>query len=419
MKAQSPPRIRSDLEYIPVQQGKDMFVLIRDPLGLVETGKAVPLPLYRMMTLLDGRNSLRDVQMLLMREHGGVLVEMEAVEDLVNRLEASFLMDSEKFQRAREEIEAAFAAKKTRPCSHCGRSYPAEPTELRNTLDQLLAARSAMSKPPGRLVALAAPHIDLSVGSKVYASAYQWLQKESPSRIVVLGVGHQMMGDLFCLTEKAFETPLGEVETDRDRVEELRNANTDVISRNDFSHRAEHSIEFQVVFLKHLLPESSFRIIPILCGGLRASLPAYTRAAYLDMAGAFLQGLSDVVRDPDEKTLIVAGVDLSHIGPKFGHDQPAVHLQEGCEQHDKNLLKALSNRQADAFWEESIAVEDRFNVCGFSALACLLEVLPPSEGHVLNYEMWHEQPTRSAVSFAAVGFVAGVTNDFNHHPHLQ
>jgi hypothetical protein len=104
--------------------------------------------------------------------------------------------------------------------------------------------------------------------------------------------------------------------------------------------------------------------------------------------------------------LIVAGVDFSHIGPKFGHDQPATHLQGQAETHDKKLLKALSNGQADAFWEESIAVEDRFNVCGFSALACLLEVLPSSEGHVLNYEVRHEQPTRSAVSFAAVGFIA-------------
>jgi len=32
--------------------------------------------------------------------------------------------------------------------------------------------------------------------------------------------------------------------------------------------------------------------------------------------------------------------------------------------------------------------------------------LPPSKGQILGYEVWHEQPTRSAVSFAAVGFTA-------------
>lgn len=407
MKVQNAPRIRSDLEYIPVQQGKDMFVLVRDPLGLVEEGKAVPLPLYQIMTLLDGKNSLRDVQMLLMRQRGGVLVGLEEVEALVGQLEASFLMDSERFQREKENIVEQFSTRKTRPCSHCGRSYPAAPAELRKTLGEILAAQGKPPKPKGKLIALAAPHIDFSAGSKVYASAYQWLQKESPSRIVVLGVGHQMMGSLFCMTEKHFETPLGVVKTDRDMVERLRRADAGVIAANDFSHRAEHSIEFQVLFLKHLLPEDSFRIIPILCGGLRASLSAYSRAAYLDVAGTFLESLSGVVGDPNEKTLLVAGVDFSHIGPKFGHDQPAAHLQGQSEAHDKKLLKALSDRQVDAFWEESIAVEDRFNVCGFSALACLMEVLPPCEGHVLDYQVWHEPPTRSAVSFAAVGFIAG------------
>jgi hypothetical protein len=74
--------------------------------------------------------------------------------------------------------------------------------------------------------------------------------------------------------------------------------------------------------------------------------------------------------------------------------------------HDQNLLKAFSNMQTDVFWEESIGVKDQFNVCGFSAMACLMEILPPSRGQILGYEVWHEQPTRSAVSFAAVVFTA-------------
>jgi hypothetical protein len=58
----------------------------------------------------------------------------------------------------------------------------------------------------------------------------------------------------------------------------------------------------------------------------------------------------------------------------------------------------------EGFWKESIRVQDRYNVCGLSAMACVLEVLPPCKGKVLDYSMWHEDATRSAVSFSAVLF---------------
>ena len=132
----------------------------------------------------------------------------------------------------------------------------------------------------------------------------------------------------------------------------------------------------------------------------------YSRSAYMETAGPFLEALSGILSDGDHETLVVAGVDFSHIGPKFGHNMPATHIQSQSEMHDQNLLKAFSNMQPDAFWEESVRVKDQFNVCGFSAMACLMEILPPSRGQVLGYEVGHEEPTKSAVSFAAVGFTA-------------
>ena len=404
MKVNKNPRIRTDLEFFPIRQGNSQFVLVRDPLGLIEEGKAVPWPLYEFMTLLDGTHTVRDIQMALIRQKGGVLVGADEVEALLNHLDESFILDTEEYEHARENMVAQFASKTARPCSHSGRSYPDKPADLKNRLDEILKTPIPAPKPEARVIALVAPHIDLSVGSRVYASAYQWLRHTSPSRVVVLGVGHQMMGDLFCLTEKDFETPLGVVKNDRKGTKKLWDAGREIVSENDFAHRAEHSVEFQTIFLQHLLPGNSFTMIPILCGPLIPSLSGYRRSAYMEKAGPFLKVLSGLLSHGDNDTLVVAGVDFSHIGPKFGHNMPATHLQNQSEMHDKNLLRAFSNMQTDVFWEESVRVKDQFNVCGFSAMACLMEVLPPSKGQILDYEIWHEQPTRSAVSFAAVGF---------------
>ena len=399
------PQIRTDLQFFPIQSSGNQVLLIKDHLGLVEEGKAVPSQLYGIMALLDGTTTVRDIQMALMRQRGGILVGTDEVERVLAGLDEAFLLDSERFRHARQQIVARFAAQPLRPCAHCGPSYPAEETELRKRLDEIIESQPPVPPPEGRVTGLIAPHIDLSVGYKVYASAYQWLKHCAPSRVVVLGVGHQM-GDLFSLTEKDFETPLGRVKNERAAVHKLMKAGQSLMADSDFAHKSEHSVEFQVLFLQHLLPEQSFTIIPVLCGPLTPCLPEYTRKAYVERTGPFLKALSEVLREGTQETLLVAGVDFSHIGPKFGHDAPATLLQNQSKTHDQNLLKALAEVKAEEFWEESIRENDQFNVCGFSALACLLEVLPPSRAQVLNYQLWHEQPTRSAVSFAAVAFTS-------------
>ena len=399
------PKMRGDLEFIPVRYEDKQLILIRDHLDLVQEGKAVPIALYRIMALLDGTRTVRDIQTVLMREQGGILVGMEEVAGLLKQLDEAYFLDSERFRSARDKIIEDFSALGVRPCSHCGKAYPTDPSELRRSLDAILAGRPANGvERADRITALVAPHIDLSVGRQGYAAAYRNARELAPTRVVVLGVGHQMEKDLFCLTSKDFETPLGVVRTDPSQVENLSRAGEDIVAPNDFAHRSEHSIEFQILFLQHVLGGASLKVVPVLCGSLQACLPDYSRKAYLEKAGSFLETMAGVLADPTEKTLIVAGVDFSHVGPKFGHDRPAIQLTEESEAHDRRLMEALCALDADQFWEESRRVNDQFNVCGFSALACLCEVLPASDGKVLHYETWHEEPTRSAVSFGAMLF---------------
>jgi AmmeMemoRadiSam system protein B len=406
MTSEFAPTVRKDLEFFPVQHEGQQLILIRDHLGLVQEGKAVALPLYQFMTLLDGTRTMRDLQMELMRQRRGVLVGMDEVEGLLGHLEESYVLDTARFKMARDEIIAEFTSERVRPCSHCGRAYPAHPTELKERLDAILASQAPIPEPGGKIQALVSPHIDLSVGHRVYASAYQMLKNITPSRIVILGVGHNLVNDLFCLTDKDFETPLGVIRAERSLIRKLREVGAEVLANNDFAHRSEHSIEFQLIFLQHLLKGVSFTIIPILCGFIQSCLPEYTREAYLEKTAPFVGLLRHILRDPEHETLLVAGIDFSHVGPKFGHEMPAEYLKGPSEAHDRKLLQHLCALDPDLFWEESRNVKDQFNVCGFSALACLLEILPPCKGQILNYERWHEEPTRSAVSFAAAVFTA-------------
>jgi AmmeMemoRadiSam system protein B len=396
------PKIRGDLDFFPAQSGGTTVIVIHDRLGLVEKGKGVSPELYKLMSMLDGTRSIRELQIDLIRQQGGRLISIEEVEGLLAKLDTSYLLDSPRYREARREMIADFAAQKTRYCSHAGVSYPRQREELTKRLEAILATEQVPSVPHGTITGLAAPHIDLEAGKRVYSSAYKAIEGVRAGRVIILGIGHALEKQIFSLTEKAFETPLGTIETDRQLVTELMRAGGNTVSRDDFAHRDEHSIEFQLIFLQHVLRDTSFRIVPILCGLLKGCLPDYSREAYQSEARDLLGVLADAARD--EGTILIAGADLSHVGPKFGHHMPATFIVDQSERHDKQLLDYLCARDADGFWSESRRVGDKYNVCGFSALACLLETLPPSKGHILSYGVFREDATKSAVSFAAVVF---------------
>jgi AmmeMemoRadiSam system protein B len=397
------PKARQDLDYIPVQSADGTVIMIRDRLGLVREGRAINLELYHLLTMLDGTRSIRDIQFYLIRRQGGQLISIEEVEALLDEFDSSYLLDSLGYREAKKKIISDFSTQQIRYCSHAGVSYPKEEEALGERLDDILAAQQAPSLPQGNIAALVAPHIDLEAGKRVYSSAYQAIKGLNPERVIILGVGHSIQHEMFSLTFKTFETPLGTVNTDKGIVTDLMEAGGHIISEEDFAHRDEHSIEFQLIFLQHVLGRIPFTIIPILCGSLRGSLPEYSREMYLSIVGDFLKILADAAAD--EHTVVVAGVDFSHVGPKFGHDMPASLILSQSERHDRRLIQYLCDMNVDAYWSESRALEDKYHVCGFSALACLSEILPPTRGYLLNYEVFKENPTKSAVSFAAIAFV--------------
>lgn len=249
----------------------------------------------------------------------------------------------------------------------------------------------------GSIYALIAPHIDLNVGSITYGKAYAAIRHLKPKRIIILGTGHAIDEGLFSLTAKDYLTPLGILPTDKESVIMLKNAGKGVVAPDDFAHRNEHAIEFQILFLRQLF-SATVPIVPILCGSFDRHLANASRPTDIQGVERFLKCLAELI---DEETLLVAGVDLSHVGPKFGHPHPAAYYEQEFRAHDQALLTALCAGSVRAFWAEGKRVEDRYHVCGFSALACLLELMPDVRGQVLDYQIWHEMQTRSAVSYAA------------------
>ena len=401
---ESVPLLRKDLDFIPVEHEGSEFILVRDPLGLVRDGQALPMPLFRLLAQMRPGSNCSDLQSTIATETGGQVPPMEQMRDMVRQLDAAYLLESELFSAAKDKVMQDFLAASARPPVMAGQAYPEDPDVLRTWLQGTMCAGPEPKTHNGMVRGLVAPHIDPGIGAGIYAAAYNALQHAQVERVIVLGVGHQLVDALYSCSSKTFFTPFGGVESDAPLMDLLREKGKGVAADNDFVHRNEHSIEFQLIFLQHILGGQAFTIAPVLCGSLLYGLPEYSRQVFLDTAGGMLEILRAAVMEPGMKTLVVAGVDFSHVGPKFGHENSAKDMEEATRMHDRTLLGRLCALDADGFWQESARVRDKYNVCGFSALATMLEILPPCVGRELGYELWHEAPTASAVSYAAAVF---------------
>ena len=398
------PRLRPDLDVIPTHYKGERVFVVKDALGLITQPILLQRDDIHFLQLLDGTRTVQNIQLFFMRQQGGLLVTSDSIQKRLKKYDSMFLLDSDLYREEKNRIVEKFSRQDIRRALLAGQAYPETEDALRAFLDSLFKAdgQKDIHKEFGSIKALISPHIDLEIGKDIYTAAYTTLRGLSPKKIFLFGTGHSLQNNYISLTEKDYETPLGTVQTDKDIVRKLKSASTSVSASDDFAHRNEHSIEFQVLFLQYLFGET-FEIVPVLYGSFSDVLTKYSRPAQIPGLNVFLEALKEILAELSSNALCVAGVDFSHIGPKFGHRESSGALIQKARAHDRELIETICRRDVKAFWEETQRVNGTYNVCGFSALSCLLEVLPQVKGRLLGYDFWEEAPTQSAVSYAAIG----------------
>ena len=398
------PGLRGDIEVFPMTHLGQQGVVVRDTLGLFSEPVLVQGLGLTVLGLLDGERTVQDIQLVLVRMQKGVFISQEDVEGIISELDSALILDSETYRTKRDRMIKDYLDQGTREAKLAGSAYPSSAGDLAAALDKILIEdkEGAAGSPLSGVKAVVAPHIDIEIGKAVYARAYNTIKDLKPSRILILGTGHHLQDAFFSLTEKEFISPLGMSPTDRERVAKLKEAGGDLVAPHDITHRGEHSIEFQLVFLQHLFG-TDIPLIPLLCGSFHEILAGYDSPREVPGMAGFLDEMKGMLEeDPD--MLIVAGVDFAHIGPKFGHRENASTLLQETQAFDHRLINRICETDAQGFWDLYRSSGGKYNVCGLSALSVLLDLIPDCEGHNLGYDMWQEEPTRSAVSFAAVAF---------------
>lgn len=400
------PRLRNLEAFSARLEGRDVLGL-RDPGRVVEHVLFFPPAAGLVFSFFDGAHTLEQVRHEVL-ELSGQEIQLEVIATLADQLDEHLFLENERFAAHERLVAGQFAAARERQAFLAGQAYPETPQELSALLASYGSAPKQPEPPPTRpLAALAAPHIDFNRGGSCYAQAYARLAAApAPDLVVVLGTAHVACAGFFVPLDKDFATPLGLAACERNLttglIEELGSRPDEMI------HRGEHSVEFQAVWLKHVFSGLDVPILPIICGSL-APLAAQGRRPlededYVRELGAVRRALEGYAATGRSIT-IIASVDLSHVGPLFGHERPVTpECAEEVRRFDHHIIGAALAGDAEGFYEPFLSQGAEFNVCGLGALYALLSLIRPARGKLLAYDQWIGEGGEGLVSFAALGF---------------
>jgi len=249
-----------------------------------------------------------------------------------------------------------------------GSFYPAEPIRLSKMVDELLAMAA---KPRGHAPkAVVAPHAGYVYSGPVAAYSFKALEPLAGSEptVFVMGPAHYVAFEGVSTGNFTYwETPLGEIEVDTERIGELLERSP-LFNAAEEPHLPEHSLEVELPFLQVVL--GKFRLVPLLFG---VTDPLAVGAE-----------LDSVMRPGD---VLVVSSDLSHYHPDdearrrdaatleaaLELDAEALLEREACGRHPWAALTTLARGRG---WRPELLAYatsgdtsgDRSRVVGYAAL---------------------------------------------------
>ena len=435
------PKLRA-LEAFPVEQEGQRCVALRDPAGYTDQIAVLPPALLDLVSLFDGDHSVEEILEILRGRHGKAPTAKQIAE-VIEQFDAAGFLESDRFRERCRALEDAFRLSPVRPAAHAGGAYAGDAVELEAQIDGFFAGpdgpgagvisavngdvsavnrdfsavngdffsdpvaspSAAAPQTRTRVRALIAPHIDFHRGGPTYAWAYREILERSDADLyVVLGTCHAGMPDPFAVTLKPYDTPLGAVPVDREFYDGLaRRAGQDLLA-SEPAHRTEHSIEFQAVMLQHVVGRRRpFAILPVLASYLHESLWSGGAPDADPRIRRFVDALRETMAASGRRVCLVAGVDLAHVGPRFGDREPntAASLAR-VERDDRAMLESVVGGDARGFYTGVAADHDARRICGLSPIYTLLRLLPEVPGRLVRYTQWPDP--EGAVTFCAVTF---------------
>jgi AmmeMemoRadiSam system protein B len=250
------------------------------------------------------------------------------------------------------------------------------------------------------------PHIDYMRGGMTYARV--WRRAAAAARgadlAIVVGTDHFGASGSITLSHVPYATPFGVLP----QPPEILSALAEAIGREDafageLNHRTEHSVELSAAWLHHMRGGSPIDTVPVLVGSFDEHAESGSNPMQSESLRRFLDALAAVM--DGRRALLVASVDLSHMGPAFGGEPLDDRGRDRLVVSDRGLVESLIAGDADGFLRALGHGADGTNVCGTGPLFVTLRALGETTGHEVDYRLCPaDEADTSAVSICGMLF---------------
>lgn len=413
------PPLKRSTEAIQIEHKNQPMILLKDQEQITDGNVVIPLPLFLIALMCDGKNTLRDIKTELTKQSGQVISDGE-LQKIIADLDEYYLLETPRLKQKRDEIWNAFEKNPLRPPSMAAQGYPSDSLELARVLGAFFhndkgPKKTQAGKPIKKSSALGliSPHIDFNRGGPAYAWAYQALSEFPPPDVVIaLGVAHMSPNSPWVFTQKEYLTPYGGIKIHEDLYKELGKRLWYDPAADQWVHRNEHSLEFQAVWLKYLWKDNTPPWIPILCSSFDRFCPNQPPSSVGSIEDAIqLMGQALINFQKSGKTvLILGGVDLAHVGPRFGDDKElTAELRNKIKIEDQASIDKALQLDADGFYMSVVADDHWRKVCGLSAIYTAIRLIKilrgenSAPGQMLTYDQ-ADDPLGGVVSFTSAIF---------------
>jgi predicted class III extradiol MEMO1 family dioxygenase len=157
----------------------------------------------------------------------------------------------------------------------------------------------------------------------------------------------------------------------------------------------------------HLPEGERLRAVPILCGGLSRSLHAGLLPEWDDNVRRFFDALKETTAERGDELIFLLGIDLAHIGRRYGDSEAAIAEQGPLAQVrelDEQRLAQIAMGSLEGYYDLVLPTQDDLRWCGHGPLYTFLASMNGLyDGRVLSYEQWNIDP-ESVVSFTGMEF---------------
>lgn len=236
-----------------------------------------------------------------------------------------------------------------------GQFYPAEAEPCRQELEQYLRETVPVHQVGRGAVGGLVPHAGWVCSAAVAAKVFTALAATGPPDVLVLFGGvHRYRGQSAVMfVSGCWQTPVGSVEIDS-RLADRILGHTTLIVDDAFAHEAEHSLEVQMPFIRHLFPDT--KVVPIL-------VPIEEKATEVGEA------VGRTLVAYNYNAMIVGTTDLTHYGPRYGFVPKGVGagaIAWAKEDNDRRFIDLVCEMKADKLLTEA---RSHRNACNSGAAA--------------------------------------------------